>query len=274
MGYVEVNCAYCGEKLLRYPSQLRKGRGNAYCNAAHQRFHQLQQTPPLESNCVCATCGKDLRRDPSTLAKMNGVAYCDKKCQGIAKAKMWSEQRAKTNTECITCGKPLRKRESDLKDKNYCSNACRGKAMERNEPNAVCALCGKEFHRSPAHIARVANTYCSLACSTEANSLLAGKSMNGLESDFAAVFPELRYVGDGQIWFNAGKVRINPDFIILEKKLVVELWGDYWHRNDDPVVRVQQFAKVGWKCMVIWESEFRNTPEAVISLVRQFLGSG
>jgi Zn ribbon nucleic-acid-binding protein len=76
---------------------------------------------------------------------MNGVAYCDKKCQGIAKAKMWSEQRAKTNTECIICGKPLRKRESDLKDKNYCSNACRGKAMERNEPNAVCALCGNGF---------------------------------------------------------------------------------------------------------------------------------
>lgn len=61
-----------------------------------------------------------------------------------------------------------------------------------------------------------------------------------------------------------GKV---PDFVDVNgKKLLVELFGDYWHgelitgrsKEDEERLRASHFSKWGFKTVVIWESELAN----------------
>lgn len=62
------------------------------------------------------------------------------------------------------------------------------------------------------------------------------------------------YVGDGNFLID-GKC---PDFIWKEKKLIVEFFGDIWHRSTDEPSRIKFFEKRGWRCLVIWGREIRK----------------
>lgn len=69
------------------------------------------------------------------------------------------------------------------------------------------------------------------------------------------------YTGDGSYWIGD----INPDFIHRNgKKVVIEIFGDYWH---SPLLRPNmgyyqthegrknKLKKLGWKLIVFWESD-------------------
>ncbi len=73
-----------------------------------------------------------------------------------------------------------------------------------------------------------------------------------------------RYVGDGR-FIVGGK---SPDFWDGDKRLV-ELYGDYWHRNDDPQERIDYFARYGYKCRVIWASELEKVERDGIAATEQ-----
>lgn len=72
------------------------------------------------------------------------------------------------------------------------------------------------------------------------------------------------YTGDGRFWIQ----QMNPDFICPEQKVVVEVFGNYWHnpllmqtayRAESTVeYRKQLLAKEGWRLIVIWESELKD----------------
>lgn len=85
-----------------------------------------------------------------------------------------------------------------------------------------------------------------------------------LDSVLNDLFPEeYRFVGDWQIVIG-GKC---PDFINTNgQKKLIELFGDYWHRNDNPEDRIQKFAKYGFDTLVIWEKELKD-----LDLLRQKL---
>jgi hypothetical protein len=66
---------------------------------------------------------------------------------------------------------------------------------------------------------------------------------------------EYVYVGDGS-FILGGRC---PDFLNKNgKKKVIEVFGDYWHRNDNPEERKAIFRKYGFDCLVIWEHELNN----------------
>ncbi len=73
-----------------------------------------------------------------------------------------------------------------------------------------------------------------------------------------------KYTGDGSFWIG----NINPDFIHINgKKIVVEIFGDYWH---SPLLRPNmgyyqtyegrknKLKKFGWKLIVFWESDLKR----------------
>ena len=75
-----------------------------------------------------------------------------------------------------------------------------------------------------------------------------------------------KYVGDGS-FIIAGK---NPDFINVNgKKLIIELFGDYWHKGEDPADRAKLFEPYGFKTLVIWHSELSDLGE-VVKKVEEF----
>ena len=69
-------------------------------------------------------------------------------------------------------------------------------------------------------------------------------------------FPkEWKFVGDGSFILDG----YNPDFININgKKQIIELFGDYWHRGEDPADRAKLFEPYGFRTLVIWEYELNN----------------
>ena len=65
-----------------------------------------------------------------------------------------------------------------------------------------------------------------------------------------------KYVGDGKFWIE----NRNPDFIHRTKKLIVELFGDYWHKNTQQKdkQRIKLYSKHGYSTLIIWEHELKN----------------
>ena len=113
---------------------------------------------------------------------------------------------------------------------------------------------------------------------------------NKLEQRFAAMCPEFLYTGTGTYWRWLPLLRHakNPDFILpgLDSEQpkrgvtkVVELFGDYWHSPKFQGVPEDQheqetilgYADIGISCLVIWEHELKQSPEAVRARVLAFL---
>lgn len=90
----------------------------------------------------------------------------------------------------------------------------------------------------------------------KARNVKQNKTEKRLDNILNNLYPgEYKFVGDGQIVIN-GKV---PDFINVNgQKKIIELFGDYWHRNDTPEDRAKIFEPFGYQTLVIWEHELKN----------------
>ncbi len=96
--------------------------------------------------------------------------------------------------------------------------------------------------------------------------------INKLESDFLQFCNQFGfqylYCGSGtDIVCLGGKF---PDFNHEKEKRVIELFGDYWHKGENPQDREQLFGNMGYKCLVIWEHEFRKDSSNVLDKIRRF----
>lgn len=89
-----------------------------------------------------------------------------------------------------------------------------------------------------------------------ANKVQPNKYELKFESFLSFNFPnEWKYVGDGQLII-AGKC---PDFVNVNgKKQIIELYGDYWHKGQNPQDRINLFSRLGFKTLIIWASEMRD----------------
>jgi hypothetical protein len=77
----------------------------------------------------------------------------------------------------------------------------------------------------------------------------------------------LKYVGDKNFWvkFKDDSLK-NPDFIFPSLdgsyfSIAIEVFGNYWHRNDNPNDLIQKYNNVGWRCIVLWEKEVKQLYE-------------
>jgi len=79
---------------------------------------------------------------------------------------------------------------------------------------------------------------------------------------------EWKFVGDGQVII-AGRC---PDFINVNgQKKIIELFGDYWHKGENPQNRADLFKPFGYETLVIWENEMKYT-NSVKDRIERFCG--
>ena len=77
---------------------------------------------------------------------------------------------------------------------------------------------------------------------------------------------EWKYTGDFSFMIGSK----NPDFVNSNgQKKCIELFGDYWHKGQDPKDREKIFAEYGWDTLVVWECELK-TKEQLESRIRDF----
>lgn len=95
---------------------------------------------------------------------------------------------------------------------------------------------------------------------------------NKLEQFFDEQTPEcVRYVGDFSFWIVTKNGTRNPDFKIRGQKKVIELFGDFYHKGENPEYKIREYAKVGFDCIVFWEGEIYNNTEEVLRKTLKFL---
>ncbi len=62
------------------------------------------------------------------------------------------------------------------------------------------------------------------------------------------------FVGDGKFLIGG----LCPDFKHYKDKLLIELFGDYWHSKTDIEIRGRHFKVFGYKTIFIWEHELSD----------------
>jgi len=78
---------------------------------------------------------------------------------------------------------------------------------------------------------------------------------------------EYKYTGSGDLIIDG----ICPDFAHCNgMNKVIEVYGDYWHRGENPQDRIDKFREFGYDCIVIWEHEIKNSPEQVKDKIKTF----
>ncbi len=82
-------------------------------------------------------------------------------------------------------------------------------------------------------------------------------------------FTGWKYTGDYSIVIG-GK---NPDFVNEETKQIIEVYGDHWHKDEDPTIKAELYYQAGYETCVIWEHELQDLDEVILKL-RRFCGIG
>lgn len=81
-----------------------------------------------------------------------------------------------------------------------------------------------------------------------------------------------QYTGDRKKWFKfKDGVWKNPDFYSKAFDTVIEIYGDYWHRNDNPNDIITKYNDIGIKCIVWWEHEVYDKSIFNIDAIEQSL---
>lgn len=74
-------------------------------------------------------------------------------------------------------------------------------------------------------------------------------------AEFLKEYHDWHYVGNGKFFVRTKiKTRV-PDFVNAKQKKIIEVYGDYWHKNDNPQDKIDEYNAVGWDCIVLWEHE-------------------
>lgn len=84
------------------------------------------------------------------------------------------------------------------------------------------------------------------------------------------IYPNIfKYVGDGDTIIG----HKNPDFININgKKQLIELFGAWWHEEDEVDKRIEYFKQYGFSTLIIWEKELKDLETLkpkIISFVEQ-----
>ena len=122
------------------------------------------------------------------------------------------------------------------------------------EARRKMSLAGKGRKKSDEHLKKI----------MQSNGMKPSKPELELGDLLTEIFPgEYRYVGNGEFVIG-GKC---PDFINVNgKKKIIELFGDYWHRGENPQDRIDVFKPFGFETIVIWESELKDKEKLVYRL--------
>lgn len=235
---------------------------------------------------ICDICGgaRELRKD--------GYRDFCKRC-----ATKRANTVEKIQCTCKQCGKPFESIPSRRNNGKsiFCSSKCHYEyGTKENSPNwkggmikRVCKLCGKVFFVFPSRIKIGEGIYCSYSCNMKDHlEEIRHKSKppkTKPELIFEAICSKhnlpFRYVGDGQLWIGKkGGKQLNPDFIEAKgKKLIVEVFGDYWHspllnyrllESATLQFKRKHFKTSRWKSTFIWERDLKR-PDAEAFVLRE-----
>ena len=113
---------------------------------------------------------------------------------------------------------------------------------------------------------------------------------NTIEQKVATILESLNIPYEQQVTID----KYTVDFLV-DKKYIVECYGDFWHCNphqytssyfnkgkkktaeeiwERDMKRKEQFEKMGYKFLCLWENEIKNNPKIVRSKIKRNINLG
>jgi G:T-mismatch repair DNA endonuclease (very short patch repair protein) len=261
-------CLDCGKIIERHAKRCRK------CAA------KIRGLKRLSGEIVkCAYCNKEIYQS-KCLLELYKIHFCDNLCKG-----KWQINRGKleNNTNwrggkliaCLICGKKVWRTPFRIKNltKNlvFCSPQCHGvwKSRELKGKNAINF--GKKHSLSVKQAQSVLAKKCwkdpeFITKQMKSRNVHPNKPENQLIDLFGFLSLPYKYTGDGQ-FILGGKC---PDFVNVNgQKKIIEMFGDFWHKDENPNDRMAIFEPFGFKTLVIWEHELKDL-ESVKQRILEF----
>lgn len=65
-----------------------------------------------------------------------------------------------------------------------------------------------------------------------------------------------------------------PDFVHTDNKKLIEVYGDFFHREDNPQDRINFFRERGYACIIFWASEIERHSLDVLGRIMDFTYGG
>lgn len=95
---------------------------------------------------------------------------------------------------------------------------------------------------------------------------------NKIETYFHSFFEDVLDYSSGVLveQLTNGKY-MTPDFQVKGTKKLIEVFGDYWHKDEDPIHRINAWKSLGYDCIVIWESSIKDDLDTVKTRVHKYV---
>jgi len=229
---IMVACDDCGK--IR---EIRKRSYRALCRFCVMKGERHYDYKGGKIKRVCKECQRIFYIEPCRVKKGGGL-FCSRKCYGKWQSKY---------------------------NKGAQHHSWKGGKIKRK-----CPVCGRDFEVNVCELKKGWGKYCSRSCTTKAtmHNLKPQKTQPEILFENLCKRHNLPFTYRGDLSFWLGKA--NPDFVHNTRKLVCEVFGDFWHspllnRNMRYIHtlegRTKQLKAEGYKLIVFWETDLKR-PDA------------
>lgn len=188
--------------------------------------------------------------------------YCSEKCYHKSQIK------DRKIIKCLNCNKKIRITFNDLR--KYCSRECSNKSNCRNDKiSKTMKLIKKErkeklgYINSPQTRKKMSKILkAKWKDPVFAQNIVAKTraSPNKLELNINYLLKKIdkgwEFTGDGK--FVIGYPPRNPDFVHKTKRLILEVFGRYWHKEEEVPKLILHYKKYNFNCVIFWDDELKN----------------
>ncbi|MCR4286048.1 MAG: endonuclease domain-containing protein [Candidatus Kaiserbacteria bacterium] len=173
---------------------------------------------------------------------------------------------------CLMCGKETKFSASYKRAKRkgydrFCSISCSTKLQWKTDESFrkivtdIFKQSVHEYWKNPENIkkARIRGKECIVLMYNRLNENDLNGLMNKKEERLLKLLPDdFEFVGN----FKKVIAFMSPDFISEDRKKIVELYGDYWHKDESiekTQHRIDIFKSFGYDTLIIWEKELKSS---------------
>jgi len=183
---------------------------------------------------------------------------------------------ADNKPKCQDCGKEIYVETYLFGTKRCkkCSYIYRVKIHRKNLKKHLCLNCKKEISKNAirCHSCNMLNMLEDEKFAIKLiKNALQGQSRKQTQPEkllFYLLPKQFKYVGNGRLFIN----RFNPDFIDIKRKLIIEVFGDYWHNLPNykkrDIIKLKLYKKLGYKFLIIWAKELKNQDKLQQKLIK------
>lgn len=242
---IKVICDGCKNVFEKIPYQIRKTN---YCSSKCYWY-----STKIKQNKLCKICQKVFTPSPAQIRHGYGI-YCSRKCQNKI------NKDSQIFKKCFKCGLIFKKSPAVARRAVFCSKTCHDLFMSDFEVH-TCVQCLKDFQIPTWEVKKRKGKFCSREC------FIKFKGESSLE-EIVREYLEKRHVQFKQeVKFG----RYRADFLLIRTKSIIECDGEYWHLNQQAVIRDSKkdlyLKNLGYQVFRLTGTQIINSLEPLIESI-------